>query len=103
MKLVPILLLSLATLESAQITWNKVWPPLNNGIHNPPNGYEDIAWDAYTGKVWIYSTNGNNSGAQIYSIRLHYFDPVAVSDTNIGDNGQTNAGAGLSIVANVRI
>jgi len=90
MKNALILLLNLAVVASGQITWNKVWPPINNGTHNPPNGYEDIAWDPYTGKVWIYSTNGTNSGDQIYSIRLHYFDPVAISDTNIGDNGQTN-------------
>lgn len=77
---------------SAQITWTKVWPPINNGTHNPPNGYEDILWDSAGKKVWIYSTNGTNSGDQIYSIRLHYFDPVALTDTNIGDNGQTQGG-----------
>ena len=86
LKVVAILLLNLAAVASAQITWNRVWPPVNDGTHNPPNGYQDIVWDAYSGKVWIYSTNGTNSSAQIYSIRLHYFDPVAVSDTNIGDN-----------------
>lgn len=93
LKVVAILLLNLAAVASAQITWNRVWPPVNDGTHNPPNGYQDIVWDAYSGKVWIYSTNGTNSSAQIYSIRLHYFDPVAVSDTNIGDNGQTNGGS----------
>ena len=46
--------------------------------------------------MWIYSTNGTNSGAQIYSIRLHYFDPAAVSDMNIGDNGQTSGGGCLT-------
>jgi hypothetical protein len=87
-----ILFLFFACSAFGQVTWTRVWPPVNDGSHNPANGYEDVVWDAYSNKLWLYTTNGSNSGDQIYSIRLHYFDPVAVSDTNIGDNGQTQAG-----------
>lgn len=95
MKLVLLLALALSAHAQTSIPWTKVWPP-GAGTFNPSNGYEDVIWDAYTGKVWIYSTNGTNSGDQIYSIRLHYFDPAVPSDTNIGDNGQTQ-GAGCFV------
>jgi peptidoglycan hydrolase-like protein with peptidoglycan-binding domain len=78
---------------AAGISWSKAWTSTNTGTFGTyPNGYEDIRFDPFTMKTWLYTTDTSNTGQGIYSTRLHYFDATTSADTVIGDNGQTISG-----------
>jgi len=78
---------------SQTITWTKVWST-PAGSPNPfYNGYHDIHWSDYIGRVLINSTRTAGNTDSIYSDRLWFFDPVASTAQLIQDNGQLSSGS----------
>jgi hypothetical protein len=87
------LLLSLfAVCSNAQtITWTKVWSTPGGGSPNTYyNGYHDIHYSPFIGKVIVRSTSTAGGAESIYSSRLHFFDPITFTDQLISDNGQAS-------------
>src|ERR1043166_5993134 len=89
---------SLCPVVAQQVTWTKVYTGPASGSVGPFfNGYHDIHYDAFSGRVYLDTTNMPSDANQlfIYSNRLSSFDPAngAAGLTQISTNGQV-AGSG---------
>src|SRR5579864_9377040 len=76
--------------DAQTITWTKVWSTPSGSPNFFYNGYHDIHWSDYIGRVLINSTRTAGNTDSIYSDRLWFFDPVAFTAQLIEDNGQAS-------------
>jgi len=86
-------LLFAVTAFCQNISWRRVYvSPKTGAFGNYFNGYHDIRTNTVTGNVEILSTSTGSGSFDIYSSRLHEFNPSNFVDTLLTDNGQTGSG-----------